>query len=482
MTKLKRFPDNHYMEITSLSAAQMAQRIRTKEISPVELLQAHLARIEKLNPRLNAYINLRGQAVPEAKQAEAAVMSGDSLGPLHGVPISIKSAISLAGSPWETGSRLRAGVIADKDAPLVARLKAAGAIVLGATNVPEMLMAYETDNLLYGRSNNPWDLERTPGGSSGGESAAIAACISAGGVGSDGGGSVRVPAHFCGICGLKPTPGRIPATGHYPESLGPFAMLGVVGPMARTVRDVELMFVAMAGPDPGDTFSAPVPLRLISQTEARRQTIGYFEDEPGYPVTPETRAAVLSAANSLKSRGYEVVPFRPSMLAAAREFWWTMFVLTGAEVISEMCAGQQSQVSPIMQQFLTFAANTPLTKEKLLQAWFGRDQLRLQLNAEMEKIPIFLSPVCAISAFRHGEREWQTGNQKINYLDAMAYTQWFNLLGNPAAVVPVGQSPEGLPIGVQIVGRPYDEELVLQVAADVEEDFGYRPPPLTQFE
>ena len=468
------------MDITSFSAMQMAEHIRDKKISPVELLQAHLIRIEKLNPRLNAYINLRTEAALEARRAEAAVMRGDRLGPLHGIPISIKSAIAVAGSPWETGSRMRAGAVANQDAPLVARLKAAGAIVLGTTNVPEMLMAYETDNLLYGRSNNPWDLECTPGGSSGGESAAIAACLSAGGVGSDGGGSVRVPAHFCGICGLKPTPGRIPATGHYPESLGPFAMIGVVGPMARTVGDVQLMFSAMAGPDPGDTFAAPVPLRPVSQSEARRQTVGYFEEEPGYPVTPETRAAVLSAAQSLRSRGYQVVPFRPSMLPAAREFWWTMFVLTGADVLSEMFAGQQSQVSPVMKQFLTFAADTPLTKEKLLQAWFGRDLLRLQLNAEMEKVPIFLSPACAIPAFRHGERAWQTGNQEINYLDAMAYTQWFNLLGNPAAVVPVGKSPEGLPIGVQIVGRPYGEELVLQVAADVEEDFGYQPPPFNQ--
>ncbi len=465
------------MDITSLSAAQMAEHVRNKEFSPVAVVQAHRDRIEKLNPRLNAFINLRPQALSEARLAEDAVMRGDALGPLHGVPISIKSAIAVAGSPWETGTRLRAGMVAETDAPLVARLKAAGGIVLGTTNVPEMLMAYESDNLLYGRSNNPWDVERTPGGSSGGESAAIAAGMSAGGVGSDGGGSVRVPAHFCGICGLKPTPGRIPATGHYPDSLGPFAMIGVVGPMARTIGDLKLMFAAMAGPDPGDTFAAPVPVRPVSPGDARRHTIGYFEEEPGFPVTPETKAAVLSAAKSLQARGYNVVPFRPSVLTAAREFWWTMFVLAGAEVISGMFAAQPCEVSPIMQQFLAASEGNRLTKEKLLQAWFGRDVLRLQLNVEMEKIPVLLTPACAIPAFRHGEREWQTGNQKINYLDAMAYTQWFNLLGNPGAVVPVGKSPEGLPIGVQVVGRPYDEELVLQVAGDVEEDFGFRPPP-----
>ena len=167
--------------------------------------------------------------------------------PLHGVPISIKSSIDVAGHRCEAGSRLRAGYVASEDAPLVARLRAAGAVILGVTNAPEMLMAWETDNLLYGRTNNPWDLTRTAGGSSGGEAAAIAAGLSAGGVGSDGGGSIREPAHFCGICGLKPTPGRIPSTGHFPKAGGPFALLGVVGPMARTVADLQILFEVMAG-------------------------------------------------------------------------------------------------------------------------------------------------------------------------------------------------------------------------------------------
>ena len=172
----------------------------------------------------------------------------EKLGPLHGVPLSIKSSLQVAGLPWEAGTKLRAGIVAERDAPLVTRLRQAGAIILGVTNAPELLMAWETDNLLYGRTNNPWDLSRTPGGSSGGEAAAIAAGMSAGGVGSDGGGSIRVPAHFSGICGLKPTPGRIPATGHFPESVGPFALLGVVGPMARNVGDLKVLFEVMQGP------------------------------------------------------------------------------------------------------------------------------------------------------------------------------------------------------------------------------------------
>src|SRR5258708_5303851 len=188
-------------------------------------------------------------------------MRGVETNPLLGVPISIKACIDVQGFPCDAGSRLRDGFVAAQDATLVARLKNAGAIVIGNTNTPEMLMAYHTDNLLQGRANNPWDLSRTPGGSSGGEAAAIACGMSAAGIGSDGGGSIRVPAHFCGICGLKPTPGRIPATGHYPPCGGPFSLIGVVGPMARTVEDLRLLLKVTNGYDVGDPVSAPLSLR-----------------------------------------------------------------------------------------------------------------------------------------------------------------------------------------------------------------------------
>src|SRR6266852_4415996 len=221
-----------------LSAREIAAQICRKVVSPVEVARAHLDRIERLNPRLNAFVDFKPETVlAQAREAEKAVLRGDELGPLHGVPVSVKSSIDVAGHHCEAGTRLRAGYIAAEDAPLVARLRAAGAVILGVTNAPELLMAWETDNLLYGRTNNPWDLTRTSGGSSGGEAAAIAAGLSSGGVGSDGGGSIRVPAHFCGICGLKPTPGRIPTTGHFAKSGGPFALIGVVGPMARQISE-----------------------------------------------------------------------------------------------------------------------------------------------------------------------------------------------------------------------------------------------------
>jgi Asp-tRNA(Asn)/Glu-tRNA(Gln) amidotransferase A subunit family amidase len=341
-------------------------------------------------------------------------------------------------------------------------------------------MAWETDNLLYGRTNSPWDLERTPGGSSGGEAAAIAAGMSAGGVGSDGGGSIRVPAHFSGICGLKPTPGRIPATGHFPASGGPFALIGVVGPMARTVADVSALFEVMQGPDDGDTCAAPVSMRWPTEDEARKLRVGYFEDDGRTPVNAETRAAVKTAAEALRVAGFEVEPFRPVGLEEARVLWKQFFVTVGGMLIRPMFHGRERDLSPMLKQFLDWsAAEPPLSGETLLAAWFGRDILRAKFLAQMRKYPILLCPAAAIPAFRHGERSWTIEGKTVNYLDAWSYTEWFNLLGNPACVVPVSQSAEGLPIGVQIVGRPWEEEQVLAVAAALEGQRGpWTAPPI----
>ncbi len=457
-------------ELTFLSASQMAEQIRNKQISPVELVEAHLARIEHLNPKINAFVQIDSEGVlVQARNAEAAVMQNQNLGPLHGVPISIKSSIDVAGMRCEAGTKLREGYIASSDAPLVSRLRNAGAIILGVTNTPELLMAWETDNLLYGRTNNPWDISRTAGGSSGGEAAAIASGCSAGGVGSDGGGSIRVPAHFCGICGLKPTPGRIPATGHYPQSVGPFAQLGVIGPMARTVADLKLLFEAMQGPDIGDPSSAPVLVRWPDGNALKKIRIGYFEDDSRTPVTPETRASIRQAAEALRSSGFEVEPFRPEGLEKARQLWWKFFGVAGGMLLGPITSGHEAELSPILKEFNGWvAAEPPLTAQSLLDTWIERDLLRMQVFAEMEKFPVLLCPVASIPAFRHGERSWQVEGKTVQYLDAWSYCEWFNLLGMPAAVVPVGRTPEGLPIGVQIVARPWEEELVLSVAEELE--------------
>ena len=461
-------------QLSFLSAVSMAEQIRQKKLSPIELVEAHLARIEKLNPKLNAFVQVDAEgARRQARAAEDAVARNERMGPLHGVPVSIKSSIEVKGMRCEAGSKLRAGFVAAQDAPLVSRLRKAGAIILGNTNTPELLMAWETDNLLYGRTNNPWDLSRTPGGSSGGEAAAIAGGCSAGGVGSDGGGSIRVPAHFSGMCGLKPTPGRIPATGHFPTSVGPFALLGMVGPMARTVADLKVLFEVMQGPDDGDPSAAPVPVRWPGRDDLKKLRISYFEDDGRTPVTPETRAAVRTAAEALKCAGFEVEPFRPEGLEPARQLWWQFFGIAGGMLLGPMTKGRESDLSPILKQFSSWVAAEPShTGQTLLDTWILRDVVRMQVFSQMREYPILLCPVASIPAFRHGERTWNIEGQTVQYLDAWSYTEWFNLLGSPAAAVPVGSSNEGLPIGVQIVARPWQEELVLAVAAELESQRG----------
>ena len=452
----------------------MAEQIREKKLSPVELVEAHLARIEKLNSKLKAFVQVDAEGARcQARTAEKAVTRGEKLGPLHGVPISIKSSIEVTGMKCEAGSKLRAGFVAATDAPLVSRLRNAGATILGMTNTPELLMAWETDNLLYGCTHNPWNLSRTAGGSSGGEAAAIAAGCSAGGVGSDGGGSIRVPAHFSGICGLKPTPGRIPATGHFPTSVGPFALIGVVGPMARTVSDLKVLFEVMQGPDDGDTSAAPVPVRWLSRNDLKKLRIGYFEDDGRTPVTAETRAAVRTAAEALKRAGFEVEPFRPEGLEQARQLWWQFFGIAGGMLLRPMTKGREADLTAILKQHLSqVATEPPHSGQTLLDTWIMRDIVRMQVFSEMREYPILLCPVASIPAFRHGERSWEIDGKTVQYLDAWSYTEWFNLLGTPAVAVPFGRSNEGLPIGVQIVARPWEEELVLAVAVELEAQRG----------
>ncbi len=468
-------------DLTFLPAVEMAKKIRDREISPVELAEAHLKKIERLNPKLNAFVHLEPERVMrQAREAEAAVVNHEPLGPLHGVPISIKSSIEVAGMKCESGTRPRSGFVPSEDAPLVSRLRHAGAIVLGVTNTPEMLMAWETNNLLYGRTNSAWDVDRTPGGSSGGEAAAISSGMSAGGVGSDGGGSIRVPAHFSGICGLKPTPGRVPATGHFPPSGGPFALIGVVGPMARTVADLTALFNVMQGADDGDTCSAPVPLRWPVDPNLKHLRVGYFEDDGRTPVTAEIRQAVRIAAEALRSAGFHVEPFRPEGLEEARLLWKKFFIKMGGMMLRPMFDLKEQNANPMLKQFLDWSAAEPeLTGPSLLDAWIRRDALRADVLKQMRQYPILLCPPAAVPAFRHAERSWIIDGKTVHYLDAWSYTEWFNILGNPAAVVPVSQSAERLPVGVQIVGRPWEEEQVLSIAMAIEQSCGgWKIPPI----
>ncbi|MGB9144616.1 MAG: amidase, partial [Acidobacteriaceae bacterium] len=299
------------------------------------------------------------------------------------------------------------------------------------------------------------------------------------GLGSDSGGSVREPAHFTGICALKPTAGRIPAAGHLPPCLGPFSFLGAIGPMARSVDDLSLLFETLSGQDTNDPASPPVAPRAVSLEEAKQFPIGYFEDDGLISVTPETRDAVRAAAHALERRGFTLRPFRPGVLEAARKLWWAFFVQCGAMLYGPTIRDREAELSPTFRDFLAIAhAEAPLTADDLLNAWVESDRVRAQLLEEMRDYPVLLCPVCAIPAFRPRERSWIIDGRTVAYLDTMRFTQWFNLLGGPAAVVPVSHSSQGLPIGIQIAARPFDDELTLAVAAALESEFGYQPPPM----
>jgi amidase len=460
-----------------LTIQQIAEGIRSKEFSTFEIVDAHYKRIDTCEPRLNAFVHLDREAGVQAFAAESSVLRGDPVGPLLGVPLTVKSCIDVAGWPAPVGSVLRMGYIPRTDAPLVARLKAAGAILLGNTNTPEFLMAYETNNLTHGKTSNPWNLAYSAGGSSGGEAAAIASGCSAGGVGSDGGGSIRVPAHFCGICGLKPTPGRIPATGHFPPDAGAFSWIGVVGPMARTIADVRLLFEVMAGPDAGDALSAPVPLRAVRENELRGMRIGILESDDLGVATPETRAAVDRAAKSLAERGFTAEPFRIDGLDRALELWWFFFGPVIGNLFQQSISGQEQNISPMLREYLAYAnSGNPITLDQFMKACAERDLLRAEILRQMKDTPILLSPVSAGPAFRHGEGNYLPGT---GYRDTMRFSQWLNLTGFPGASVPVGQSNDGLPIGVQVIGRPFEDELVLTVAEAIEQSRGpWLAPPL----
>lgn len=258
-------------------------------------------------------------------------------------------------------------------------------------------------------------------------------------------------------------------------------MIGVVGPMARTVADLKILFEVMQGPDDGDPSSAPVPLRWPGKEHLRNIRIGYFEDDGRTPVTPETRTAIRTAAAGLHDAGFRVEPFRPNGLELARQLWWKFFGITGGMLLRPLTEDRDADLSPILREFSGWvAAEPPHTAQSLLDMWMQRDELRMCMLRQMREYPILLCPVASIPAFRHGERSWKVENQEVKYLDAWSYCEWFNLLGNPAAVVPIGVSPDGLPIGVQIVGRPWEEEMVLEIANVVEEECGgWRRPPIS---
>lgn len=462
-----------------LSIAKTLEKFRRKQLSPVELIETHLARIQQIQPLLNPFVHIDAESArARAREAESRLARGEALRPLEGIPMTVKACIDVAGWPCPAGSLLRKDYVPHTNAPLVTRLEEAGAILLGNTNTPEFLMAYETDNHLNGKTSNPWNPAYSAGGSSGGEAAAIASGCSMGGVGSDGGGSIRAPAHFCGICGLKPTPGRVPATGHFPPGAGAFSWIGVVGPMARTIGDLHCLLAVMSGPDPGDPLSAPVPIREVVAAELRGLRIGILENpELGRP-TPETLSTMRRAAQLLCDLEYRVEPFNLDELDQALELWWFFFGPVIGDLFAQTTRGKESLLSPMFSAYLAATQAEPkVTLESFQKACVNRDLLRASLLRQLRDVPLLLSAVSTSPAFRHGAGSYRRGDPH-SYLDTMRHSQWLNLAGFPGLSLPMGRSPEGLPINIQLIARPYEEELLLAVAAQLEQARGpWQSPP-----
>lgn len=452
----------------------MAEAVRRRDVSPVDVIGAHIAQIERVAPRLNPFIEVYAdEAMRAALDAESAIMRGENTGPLHGIPVTIKDSFDLAGHVTACGSVLRAQERAGRDALCVERLRAAGAIVIAKTSCPEFLMNYETDNHLVGRTNNPWDETRTAGGSSGGESAAIASFCSVGGMGSDGGGSVREPAHFCGIAGIKPTPGRVPATGHWPHINHPGGLMGVAGPMARNAADLKVLFDVVEGYDPRDPFSVPLGEQAPTPLPVRVQVMEQFAS---IPVEPSIRTAVRTAARILEEMGYPLDAFDAAPVAAAPEVWRFLFVDVIGPLLRMIIHGREAQCHRLGLELIGTVKDQPEpSSSDLCIALARRDAIRAALLKRMQDAPVILAPGCGVAAFRHGQRVFKTESRDITLLEAMAPLTFVNLLGLPAVSVPVMLTPEGLPVGVQFVGMPWSEDLLLELAIRFERARGPFP-------
>lgn len=469
-------------EITSMSAAKLCELVRRRALSPVEIMEAHLSRAEALNPALNAIVTFAPDALEQARAAERAAMRSDSLPPLHGLPLTIKDTIATANLRTTSGSRVRADHVPDKDATAVARLRAAGAIVFGKTNASELAIDYNADNPVFGRTDNPHDPARTPGGSSGGCAAAVSACLSPASLGSDLVGSIRIPAHFCGVAGLFPTPGRVPSVGHFPPTDGTLAAGASLGPLARSTGDLALLFDALTREDrtrPGSL--ADESNQPPSDAELRKLRVACYADDGAVRVTDETERAVSAAARALAAAGMQTFNSRPPELAGATDLWLALFPHAVAEIVRAEYAGREELAGAAAGAILRRGEQASnAAPENNLDAWEARDRLRASLLEGMRETPLLLAPVGAVAAFAHGARKVEAGGgEHVNVFRAFGYAQACNVFGLPAACVPAGRTREGLPVGVQIIGRPFQERFVLAAARVIEDALGgWQPPPV----
>jgi amidase len=456
-------------DLTSQSASRLVELIRARSVSPVEIVQAYLRRIEQLNPTLNAIVTIDSEAISKARHAEAAIMRGDLNGSLPGLPLTVKDTIETAQLRSTSGSAMRAQFVPERDATAVSRLRAAGAIILGKTNAAEMAMDYTADNPVFGRTNNPHDLQRTPGGSSGGEAAAISACLSPCGLGSDLAGSIRIPAHFCGIAGLKPCTNRIPGDGQWPPNIGPYGLGSAIGPMARRAEDLQLLFHVLTGKPQSSEKTFPQKLREVM----RGQSVAWYSEDGISPVTKETTQAVQNAARALAEAGLAVEHRRPPGIERGYDLWLKLFSRASVVQLREVYAGHEEEAGGFVRWRLATADEAPTDSlDDYIRHWMERDRLRGQLIEWMELRPLLLAPVGATGALEHDSHKVTVAEQTFGAFRAFSYSQTFNVFDLPAVSIPAGRSAEGLPIGVQIVGRPFAEETVLAAATLIEEALG----------
>jgi amidase len=454
----------------------MAEAIRRKEVSSEELVREHLRRIEEVNPKLNAVVQVRTEAaLREAREADQALARGEVRGPLHGVPFTIKEAWETEGMIWSGGTLGRAQYRGSVDSTVVARVRAAGGIALGATNLPELSLAFEADNLVYGRTNNPYDLSRTPGGSGGGGAAIIAVGGSPLEIGADAGGSIRLPCHFSGIAGLRPSTGRVPLTGYFPPPLGVFPLVTAAGPMARKVEDLRLVLPIVAGPDWRDPDVVPAPLGNAHAVVLKKLRAAFHTDNGVVAPTPETVEVVRSAARALNDAGAVVDDARPAGIEQCLEIFLGLFSADGGAGIRMLLkTSETTRVHPLTEALLRQLEAHSLSSAQFGELLARRDVYRSAMLSFLEKYDVILCPACAVPAIPHGTC-WNSDT-----MPAFSYTMAHNLTGWPGAVVRCGTSPEGLPIGVQIVARPWREDVALAVAEHLETVMGgwKRPPDI----
>jgi amidase len=455
--------------IISSSASELASAIRSKKLSSTEIVDAHLERIAAVNPKLNAIVQLTADTAREqAKEADAAIARGEIKGPLHGVPMTIKDTLETTGVICTGGTKGRANYVPKADATAVARLRAAGAIFLGKTNVPELAGALESDNLVYGRTNNPYDLARTPGGSSGGEAAIVAACGSPLGLGTDAGGSIRVPAHFCGLAAIKPTSGRVPRTGQFPQPMGARAPVFHVSLIARRVEDLALALPIISGPDFRDASIVGMPLLDPKAVNLGELKLAYFDDDGAATPIKEITAAVHDCAKAFMDAGVKVEEKRTPDAEKAGTVYHDMSRGDGGAGTRAFLKSIGSDpISPLFEKALTYSVAPAMANTTDALAAFVRwDLFRNSMLRFMENYDAVLSPVAPYPAFLHGT-SFDDANRKGG-----GYSQMYNLTGWPSATVRVGTSPEGLPLNVQVAARPWREDVALALAAHLEKTFG----------